>query len=145
MRDRLIIGSVVAGLAILGYAIFSPRSGDRAERDKQDPSIKTETNPDAVLPDILRRLDDQIRVKDGLITVMPEPGLETFILPVSSPWLVQCGAGASVSLGSTTSGSEGSASSAVDVSLSYNLIDKSACAIVAPRVAARLQDKLAGR
>jgi hypothetical protein len=144
MRDRFTIGLVIVGLAILSYAIFSPRSGNHAD-DKQDPSIKLETNPDAILPDVLRKLDEQIRVIDGLIMVVAEPGLDTFLLPISSPWLIRCGTGASISLGSFASGSEGSVGSEVDVSLSYNLIDKNACATIGPRIAARLQEKLAGR
>jgi hypothetical protein len=145
MRDRFTIGLVLVGLAILGYAIFSPRADDLAESGKKTSSAKFETDPDAILPAILQKLDDQIRTKDGLIVVMPAPGLETFLLPAPSPWLVRCGTGASISLGSFASGSEGSVGSEVDVSLSYDLIDKSACATVAPRMAARLQDKLAGR
>jgi hypothetical protein len=145
MKDRFTIGLVLVGLAILGYAVFSPRADDRAENGKKGLSITTETKPDAVLPAILQKLDDQIQVKDGFIFVVEEPGLETFLLPVSSPWLIRCGVGASISLGSVASGAEGSVGSEVDIRLSFNLIDKSACATIAPRIAARLQDKLAGR
>jgi hypothetical protein len=98
MRDRFTIGLVLVGLAILGYAIFSPRADDLAESGKTS-SAKFETDPDAILPAILQKLDDQIRTKDGLIVVMPAPGLETFLLPASSPWLVRCATGASISLG----------------------------------------------
>jgi hypothetical protein len=38
--------------------------------------------------------------------------------------------------------SQGIAGNAVDVGLFDGLIDKSACAVIAPRVAARLQEKL---
>ena len=146
MTDRFTIGLVLIGAAIFGYAVFSPRSDDHSEAPKKDPSIKAETNPNAVLPEILQKLDNQVQVRDGFIVVMEEPGLDTFLLPLSSAWLVRCGAGASISMGSTSAGGpEGPVQSEVDVSLSYDLIDKGACSVVAPRIAARLQEKLAGK
>jgi hypothetical protein len=138
MRNYSAIGLVLVGIGVLGYAAFSSRSED--ENRKERSPIKMETNPDIILPGILQKLDDQIRLKNGFIA-----GLDTFLLPVSSPWLVRCGVGASISLGSVASGSEGSVGSEVDVSLSYDLIDKNACSMVALRIAGRLQDKLAGR
>ena len=100
-----------------------------------------------LVPRAIRRLDEiEIHLKDGFIVVTDEPDLDTYALPVSSPWIVRCGVGASIQLGAVASGSEGFVGSQVDVELFNNgLIDKSACAVVVPRLAARLQERLAGK
>jgi len=136
---------VLTVLVILGYALFSHQA-ERSKTDKESvASIQAETNPDAVLPKILSELDARIRVKDGFVFVTEEPGPDTFLLPVSSPWVVQFGVGASIQLGTVASGADGAVGSQVDVALFSNVIDKSACAIIAPRIATRLQEKLAGK
>jgi hypothetical protein len=90
---------------------------------------------------ILTELEQKIHVEGGLILVTEEAGANTYLLPVSSRWLVQCGAGVSIRLGAAATSSKEIAGNDVNVELFNGLIDKSACAVIAPRVAARLQEK----
>jgi hypothetical protein len=105
---------------------------------KNAPPGQRVTDPEAVLPLILTKLDQKIHVEGGLMLVTEEAGINTYLLPVSSQWLVQCSAGVSIQLGAT---SKGIAGNEVNVGLFNGLVDKSACAVIAARVAARLQEK----
>ncbi|WP_024518772.1 hypothetical protein [Bradyrhizobium sp. Tv2a-2] len=137
-RDYFSLSLVLAGASFLGYMLLSVRNELPKIGKIALPSQRV-SDPQAVLPLILTTLDHKIHVEGGLILITEESGINAYMLPVSSPWLVQCGAGVSIQLGAA---SQGIAGNAVDVGLFNGLIDKSACAAIAPRVAARLQEKL---
>lgn len=139
-RDYFTLSLVLAGVGFLGYTLLSLRY-ERPKISKNAPTTQRVTDPEAVLPIILTQLDQKIRVERGLILVTNGTGVNTYLLPVSSQWLVQCGAGVSIQLGAAANGSKGFAGNEVNVELFNGLIDKSACAMIAPRVAAKLQEK----
>jgi hypothetical protein len=143
-KDRFTIALVLAGVGILAYAIFSPR-GEHPSSGKSESRIQSENNPDKILPEILRKFDQRIQIKHGFVFITDEPGVDTYLLPLTSPWLVQCGIGASIQLGAVANGSDGAVGSQVDVQLFDQVIDKAACAVIAPEIARRLQERLAGR
>jgi hypothetical protein len=140
-RDYFTISLVLVGAGVLGYTLLSIKD-ERPKISKNAPVAQRITDPKAVLPAILTKLDQKIHAEDGFIIVTEESGANTYLLPVSSQWLVQCGAGVSIQLGVAANGSQGTVGNEVSVKLFDGLIEKSACAVVAPRVAARLQEKL---
>jgi hypothetical protein len=99
-RDVFSLSLVLAGLGFVGYVVLTLKQ-------KQPPATQPVTVPEAVLPSILTELDQRIHVRDGFIVVTEEPGVDTFLLPVSSQWLVRCGEGASIQLGAAANGSAG--------------------------------------
>jgi hypothetical protein len=132
-RDYFTFSLVLVGATFLGYMLLSLKD-EQPKISKNPPAARRVIDPEAILPAILTELDHKIHVENGLILITEESGANTYLLPVSSQWLVQCGAGATASQG--TVGNE------LKVKLFDGLIDRSACAVVAPRVAARLQEKL---
>jgi hypothetical protein len=142
-RDWFVIILVSVGFGFVAYTLLSLKA-QQPNISENTSKVLLVTDPGAVLPQILAALDEKVSVKDGLILVTGTPNTETYLMPASAEWLVRCGAGAAIRLGTAGSGSQGLAESGVDISLFRNPIDKRACAEVAPRVAARLQEKLAG-
>jgi hypothetical protein len=137
-RDYFTISLVLVGASVLGYTLLSVKD-EQPKISTNAPAARRVTDPETVLPAILTELDQKIHAEDGFILLTEESGVSTYLLPVSSQWLVQCGAGVSIQLGNAATGSQGTEMS---VKLFDDLIDKSACAVVAPRVAARLREKL---
>jgi hypothetical protein len=142
-RDWFVIILVSVGFGFVAYTLLSLKA-QQPNISENTSKVQLVTDPGAVLPQILAALDEKVSVKDGLILITGAPNTETYLMPASAEWLVRCGAGAAIRLGTAGSGSQGLAESGVDISLFRNPIDKRACAEVAPRVAARLQEKLAG-
>ena len=140
-RDYFTLTLVLAGVGFLGYALLSLRH-EQSRINRSAPTAEPVTDPEAVLPLILRELDQKIRVEGGRILVTEKAGVNTYLLPVSSQWLVQCGAGVSIQLEAAATGPKRIAGNEVNVELFDGLVDRSACAVIATRVAARLQDKL---
>jgi hypothetical protein len=136
-RDYFSLSLVLAGVSFVGYMLFSVRN-ELPKISKNALPGQRVTDPETVLPLILTALDHRIRVEGGLIHITEQAGTNAYLLPVSSPWLVQCGAGVSIQLGATSRGISGNE---VNVGLFNGLVDKAACAVIAPRVAARLQEK----
>jgi hypothetical protein len=136
-RDYFALSLVLAGVSFLGYMLLSVRN-ELPKISKNALSSQRVTDPEAVLPLILTNLDHKIRVDGGLILITEEAGTNAYLLPVSTPWLIQCGPGVSIQLGAT---SQGIAGNEVNVGLFNGLVDKSACAVIAPRVAARLRER----
>jgi hypothetical protein len=141
-RDYFTIALVLGGFGVFAYAVFAPRDDLPT---KKSPPIERISDPEAVLPQALRVLDEKISVKDGFVFITDQVDIDTYLVPVSAPWMVRCGIGASIQLGAVATGSEGTVGSQVDIWLFNNVIERPACAIVAPRIAMRLQEKLAGR
>jgi hypothetical protein len=93
----------------------------------------------------LLALDDQVRARDGFIVVTPTQDIDTFLLPLQSPWMVRCGVGLSLQLGAVATGSDGSISSQIDLWLATDMIEKPACAVVVSKIGNRLHEMLAQR
>jgi hypothetical protein len=140
-RDYFTFSLVLVGAAFLGYMLLSLKD-EQPKISKNPPAARRVIDPEAILPAILTELDHKIHVENGLILITEQSGANTYLLPVSSQWLVQCGAGVSIQLGAAATASQGTVGNELKVKLFDGLIDRSACAVVAPRVAARLQEKL---
>ncbi|MET4069619.1 hypothetical protein ABID58_004421 [Bradyrhizobium sp. S3.2.6] len=145
MKDKLIIALVIIGLGIFAYAAFAPRGDDASRPEKNKPKVDTVSDPAVILPKALKALDDQVRVQDGFIVVTETGDLETYLLPLRSPWMVRCGIGLSMQLGSVVGGTPESVGSQIDLWLASDMIDKTACTAIAAKVGARLQEKLGER
>jgi hypothetical protein len=94
--------------------------------------------------EIERRLLKSVSVRDGLVVVRDPltAGLFTYVLPASSPWIISCGFGLSVTFGSAVSGDESSVGHEVKVRLLMAPVDQNACAVLAPQLGNRLKAML---
>ena len=145
MKDRFTIVLVTIGLGILAYAVLAPRDNSRSLVEKNKPAINSISDPDAILPKALNALDEQVRVQEGFIFVTGASDLDTYLLPPQSSWMVRCGVGLSLQLGSVASGTDGSVGSQIDLWLATDMIEKTACFAVATKIGARMQEKLTGK
>jgi hypothetical protein len=110
---------------------------------------KTRLDADAVLlKDIARagveleqRLAASIQYQDGLLLVHdPVIGqIVSYVLPANAPWVMTCGIGLSVVLGSSVTGDGSSVGNDVEVHLTYGKIDQKDCAVLGPRLGQRLK------
>jgi hypothetical protein len=145
MKDRFTIILVVIGLGILAYAVLAPREDKSGHVEKQKQAIDSVSDPDVILPKALKALDEQVRVQEGFIVVTEARDLDTYLLPLQSPWMLRCGVGLSIQLGSVASGSDGSVGSQIDLWLTTDMIEKTACSALVPKIGARMQEKLTGK
>jgi hypothetical protein len=93
-----------------------------------------------------RRLVASVRHQDGLLLVSdPVMGrIQSYVLPANTPWVIACGIGLSVVLGSSVSGDGSSAGNDVQVHLTYGMIDQKDCAVLGPRLGQRLKSIVQG-
>jgi hypothetical protein len=103
------------------------------------------SDPERAAPELENRLAQNVRVDGGLVLVHTEMGLS--VLPVSTPWTVQCGVGMTVTFGNSVTSSLDRAEESKDVEYStgndVRLILTATpifkeCDILAPRVGKRL-------
>jgi hypothetical protein len=87
-----------------------------------------------------RRLTETVRAEDGIVIVHgPITGkYMSQVLSANTPWVLNCGAGITITFGSSVSGAEGSTSNDVEVVLAYNSVDESDCAALGPKLGRRL-------
>jgi hypothetical protein len=104
------------------------------------------SDPSRASAELGRRLAASIKVQDGLLTVHdPIMGeINSSILPVNSPWVINCGIGISIVFGTSVTGDSNGAQNDVEISLTNAVIDQKTCAIVGLRLAKKLQSMLAG-
>jgi hypothetical protein len=106
-------------------------------------------NEDTGLPEDLgragseleRRLLKSVSVQDGVMLVRdPVMGrFVSYVLPVSSPWVISCGIGLSVTFGISISGDESSVGNEVVIHLARVLVDQETCGVLAPQLGRRLK------
>jgi hypothetical protein len=87
-----------------------------------------------------RRLSGAVRAQDGIV-IIHDPVIGQYISQVLSsnaPWVLSCGVGISIVFGSSVSGHEGSTGNDVEVRLADNIVSKSDCAVLGPRLGKRL-------
>ena len=78
------------------------------------------TDPALALAELEKRLDASVKVSDGLVIVRdPVRPWSTSVLPITTPWVLNCGFGVSVVLGTAVSGDATDVSNSVDVTLSF--------------------------
>lgn len=98
-------------------------------------------DPERAGPELERRLQANVSAADGLVFVN-RFNLDLFILPTTTPWVIHCGPGLSITFGSSVTGSEGEENDVV-VDLTMGQIDQKNCPIIGRRVGNRLQAILA--
>ena len=101
------------------------------------------SDPERSGPELESRLTQNVTVDGGLVLVRTEMGLS--VLPVSTPWTVQCGAGMTVTFGNSITSSidrdeddkaaEYNMSNDVKLILTVMPIQ---CDVLAPRIGKRL-------
>jgi hypothetical protein len=104
------------------------------------------SDPERAGLELERRLTQRVRVDGGLILV--EPALSLFVLPISTPWTLQCSSGMTivfgnsirneVSRGESSEDFESSTSNDVAITLTVGYIDQKNCEILGPRIGKRL-------
>jgi hypothetical protein len=102
------------------------------------------TDPTLAEAELEKRLDASVKVSEGLV-IVHDPflgSLGSSILPATSPWVLTCGIGVSVILGSAISGDEGTVGNDVEVMLSSDVLEQNICDVVGPTLGKHLQTML---
>jgi hypothetical protein len=99
-------------------------------------------------PELEKRLAQRVRVDSGLLLVEAGFSPSLYVLPLSTPWTLQCTDGMTivfgnsvkheVSRGDTSEDFEVDTSNEVLVSLTIGNIDRKNCDVLAPRIGKRL-------
>jgi hypothetical protein len=141
------------GVAALAFFALLSACDNNEQAKKPNPASETinrETalmsDPEQAGPELEKRLAQRVRVDGGLILV--EPALSLFVLPISTPWTLQCSSGMtivfgnsvnnSVSQGETSEDFEVETGNDVAITLTVGNIDQKNCEILAPRIGKRL-------
>jgi hypothetical protein len=141
---------------IIGIALMLTACGptDSSNEKQQLPSAQSKkmseqaellTKPNRDNSDFVRQLRAQVKAVDGLLVVEDQLLPELSVLPLNSPWVVNCGIGLSVAFGTAVSGSTGDVSNDAKVTLTLLPIAKERCKELAPIIAKDLQLILNGR
>jgi hypothetical protein len=116
----------------------SKQSSEVQDRSKADAELMLDIGRAGI--ELERRLTETVRAQDGVVIIHgPITGkYMSQVLSPNTPWILNCGAGISVVLGSSVSGAEGSTSNDVEVFLAYNSVDEKDCIALGPRLGKRL-------
>ena len=112
------------------------------------------TDPARALAELRRRLRATVTFQDELIVVNSPfgmgawagsmPFLSLHVAPTSTPWVLSCGLGMTVTFGNSFSGEGSRVSGDVQVTLTMAAIDKSGCETLGPAVGKEIRAILAG-
>jgi hypothetical protein len=125
---------VVAALALC--VLLSACSDKQPEKPTEaSEAIERETDlmsdPARAGPELEKRLAGSVSVDGGLLLVHADT-LGLYVLPVSTPWTLQCTVGMSIVFGNSETNNN------VTVNLSTGYIDPKNCDVLAPRIGKRL-------
>jgi len=95
--------------------------------------------------ELIRRIRALIQNREGLLLVETTLGPGLSVLPSTSPWAVNCGAGITAVFGSSVSGGAESVDSDIKVLLTYVIVSKQSCEKLAVIVAQEIQAIVNGR
>ena len=134
------------GLALLSAAMLvsacnQERPAPRDEGPAKDAllaQIQLAATPIASDEDIDTRLAAAISVRDGLLEVAGP--IQSYVLPLSTPWSVQCGIGLTVTLGPASG-----ATANPTVEIFSGPVNQANCAKYGPRLAKGIEALLARR
>jgi hypothetical protein len=87
-------------------------------------------------PELDRRLAERVSVDGGLLLV--RTGTFLYVLPVTTPWTIQCFVGMSIVFGNSVSGDNSNTNNDVTVNLASGVVDPENCEVLAPRIGKRL-------
>ena len=142
MTRQVIIAIILCGL--LGAC---EQKETAKEPNKATEMINAETalmsDLDRAGPELERRLAQSVSVDGGLLLVHTN-GLQLFVLPVSTPWTIQCFVGMTIVFGNSVTGDNSSTDNDVTLGLSTGQIEPKNCDILAPRIGKRLLAILGG-
>src|SRR5262245_1604044 len=128
--------------------------GDQTKSSKPDTTLQLPaplpTDPMLAAQELEKRLDESVKVSDGLVFVRdPVVGSASLsflsVLPATTPWVLSCGIGVSVVFGSAVSGEGENISNDVNVILSTDLVENHVCDAVGSKLGKRLQTMLQSR
>jgi hypothetical protein len=130
---------LVAALALC--VLLSACSDKQPEKPTEaSEAIKRETDlmsdPARAGPELEKRLAESVSVDGGLLLVHALMSL--YVLPVSTPWTLQCTIGMSIVFGNSVSGDNEETNNNVTVNLSTGYIDQKNCDVLGPRIGKRL-------
>jgi len=136
--------TALAGAVALCILLGACGKKDQAQQAQQPSKALEEAKKDEALmedldhagPELERRLAESVSVDGNLLLVHADPFL--YVLPVSTPWTIQCFAGMSIVFGNSISGDNSSTNNEVEVDLAAGIIHQKNCEILAPRVGKRL-------
>ena len=145
-------------ISILGIAFLLTACGptDSAKERQQPQSVESKrrseqaellTNPNRGNADFVRQLRTQVKVVDGLLVVEDQllPQLPKMsVMPLNSPWAVNCGVGLSIAFGIAVSGSSGDVANDAQVTFSLLPIAKERCQELALLIGKELQLMMSG-
>lgn len=110
------------------------------EHIKQDEALTAD--PDRAEPELERRLAASVSVDGGLLLVRALTFL--YVMPVSTPWTLQCSVGMSIVFGNSITGDNSETENDVTVNLALGSISQDNCGVLAPRIGKRLLAILGG-
>ena len=116
-------------------------NNDQAKKTNEgSETIKRETalmsDPNRAGPELEKRLAESVSVDGGLLLV--HTALFLYVLPVSTPWTLQCFAGMSIVFGNSVTGDDSNTTNDVTVNLTVGQIDQKNCDVLGPRIGKRL-------
>jgi hypothetical protein len=132
------------GVATLAFCVLlgACDNNEQAKKPSQESEIiKRETalmsDPNRAGPELEKRLAEGVSVDGSLLLVHTITG-SLFVLPVSTPWTLQCWFGMSIVFGNSVSGDGSSTDNDVTLNLTVGQIDQKNCDVLGPRIGKRL-------
>jgi hypothetical protein len=137
--SRRLVGGLVLGLGfclvLSGCDRTNPSAKSEADK-KQDEERALLSDPALAEPELERRLMAAVSVQ-GRVLIVRNPilgDITSSFLPVTTPWVINCGPGVSVVFGSSVN----QGSNDADVDLSFATVEQKDCATIGPQLANRL-------
>jgi hypothetical protein len=143
------MGWLLSALLCLAACDESPKpeqspqqSNEAAARVNEDLELLKDLG--RAVAELEQRLLKSVSVQDGLVIVRDPltAGFFTYVLPTTTPWIISCGVGLSVTFGSAVSGDGSNVGNDVEVRLALAPVNREACAVLAPRLGQRLKAML---
>jgi hypothetical protein len=128
------IGGIVCAIAIVFLAACGQEneSSHKTSSDLQnDAEQELLADPARALPELIKRLRAAVSKREGLLVVQSPLSLEVAVLPPNTPWVLVCGAGIGLHLGSAVAEHDGSVAVAdvldVPLALPVRILTREEC------------------
>jgi hypothetical protein len=141
---RLRSGAIALGFCVLLGACDGRNTDQKSNKDSEEIDKETALMADAERagPELERRLQADVSAADGLVFVNYF-NVQLFILPATTPWVIRCGSGLSITFGSSVTGSvekgAGDVENEIVIYLTPSPIDQKHCSVLGRLVGKRLQ------
>lgn len=118
---------------------------DTRDGTKSGKAVSEYLKPIASEQDLIARFDKAVKVQGEILIVNDDyslvPGLDTYFLPISAPWVIKCGfLGISVDFGTTVVSEDAHAASGVEIQLSMQNMDAQTCGPYGTALATHVQE-----